>query len=484
MKSAAGFLFVVFPLGLLSPTICYAQAYPAGCTEIPREDASPGLCAPPSLATLRAPASTSDVELKVPAGTPLRIALDERVRLKTQGQTVHGKVVETVYAFDQPVIPAGSTITGRVERIDSVPKLQRMQSYMDANFTPPHTYQLAFDSVTLPGGVAQKLATTVSAGTAEVVHLVAGSQTRADKKQNVATRAAGEAKQEAQARVHDTIDEIRSPGKLHRLKQLVVSQSPYRPQYLERDTRFTAVLNEPLDFGRTTRTQEQLAQLGGAPMADTLLHARLEAEVSSANANRGTVVAAVLTEPVYSPDRHLLLPAETRIEGEVVQAKPAGKLHHNGELRVIFNRIQTPEGVVQPMQGSLEGLEADRAAGLKLDEEGGARVTDSKTRYLSTGFALLMAAAASRPDVEHGTTDPAGDPSVRAGAGVSGYGFSGSLITLAARSQPVSIGFAAYGAGFSLYRNFLSRGKDVTFVKDTPMEIGFAPPHAETSRPH
>lgn len=483
MKSAAGFLIAVFSISLLWPTLAQAQV-PSGCAEVPREDASPSLCAPPGSATLAVPAPASVVELKLPSGTPLRIALNERLRIRVQGQMVHGKVVDTVYAFDQPVIPAGSTVTGRIQRIDPVSRLHRVQSYMNANFTPPHTYQLAFDSVTLPGGVTRKLETTVSAGTAEVVHLVANTQKQADKKHNVATRAADEAKLETQTKIHDTIDEIKSPGKLHRLKQLVVSQSPYRPQYLEHGTRFTAVLNEPLDFGRTTRSQEQLAQLGGIPPADTLLHARLTAEISSATANRGNPVAAVLTEPVYSPDRHLLLPAETQIEGEVAQAKPAGKLHHNGELRVIFNRIATPQGVARPMQGSLEGLEADRAAGLKLDEEGGARATDGKTRYLSTGLTLLMAAAASRPDVEHGTTDAAGDPSVRAGAGVSGYGFSGSLITLAAHSQPVSIGFAAFGASVSLYRNFLSRGKDVTFVKDTPMEIGFAPPHSETTRPH
>jgi len=45
--------------------------------------------------------------------------------------------------------------------------------------------------------------------------------------------------------------------------------------------------------------------------------------------------------------------------------------------------------------------------------------------------------------------------------------------------------FAAWGAGTSVYNNFLSRGKDVTFVKDTPLEIGFSEPHlklAETKR--
>ena len=477
-------LFFVMPIAVLvlAPVGALAQNYlPGGCAQVPLEDASPSLCAPPTSETTAPATPLSTIELMIPAGTPLRIQLDEKVRIKTVGQSVRGKLVETLYAFDQPVIPAGSVVTGRVAKVEPIAKWKRAQSYMNANLTPPHAYQLDFDSVILPGGEHRKLLTTVSPGTAEVVHLVASAE---QQKKNIAARKADEVKQEAEAKVHDTVDEIKAPGKMERLKQMVLAQSPYRKQYLQPGTRFSAVLNEPLDFGKTTRTQEQLSQLGQAPPSDSLLHARLVEEVSSATATRGAPVTAVLTEPIYSADRHLLLPAESRIEGEVIQAKPAGNLHHNGDLRVIFNRITTPEGVMQQMQGSLEGLEADRAAGLKLDEEGGAHATDSKTRYLSTGLTLLMAAAASRPDVEHGTTDTAGDPGVRAGAGVSGYGFSGSLITLAARSQPVSIGFAAYGAGYSIYRNFLSRGKEVVFVKNTPMEIGFSAPHSEASHAH
>ena len=480
MRCLPFYFALLAPFFTLTPAAALAQDYvPGGCLQVPVEDASPSLCQPATSQTAAPAAPVSTIELRIPAGTPLRVVVDEKVRIKTPGQPVSGKIVETVYAFDQPVIPAGSVITGRVAKIEPVAKWKRAQSYMNANLTPAHRYQLDFDSVALPGGEHRRLVTTVSAGSPDVVHLVAGAE---QKRKNIAARKVDEAKQEAQGKVHDTIDEIKSPNKMQRLKEMVLAQSPYRRQYLQPGTRFSAVLNEPLDFGKTTRTQEELSRLGQAPPSDSLLHARLAEEVSSATATRGAPVAAVLTEPIYSADRHLLLPAESRIEGEVIQAKPAGNLHHNGDLRVIFNRITTPEGLMQQMQGSLEGLEADRAASLKLDEEGGAHATDSKTRYLSTGLTLLMAAAASRPDVEHGTTDTAGDPSIRAGAGVSGYGFSGSLITLAARSQPVSIGFAAYGAGYSIYRNFLSRGKEVVFVKNTPMEIGFSAPHGEPGR--
>lgn len=460
---------------LAAPAVLHAQtAVRGGCNEVPREDALPSLCAPPTSQTMAPSVPDSVILLQVPAGTALRVAIDQKVRIATVGQEVSGKLTEPVYAFDQPVIPAGSEVTGKVTSIHGVPGKRKVMSYVNGNFSPFHEYELEFDSVTLPNKERRSIVTTVSPGIAQVVHLVPGGT---KKQPNAAQRQIEGAKAEGKAKVNDTLDEIKSPGKMQRLKELALAQSPYRRQYLQSGTRFYASLDEPLDFGKTTRSAEQLAQLGKSPEPDSILHARFAEEVSSATAQRGNVIAAVLTEPLFSQDHHLLLPANSRIAGEVIKAQPARKLHHNGDLRVIFNRVETPEGVVQPMQGSVEGVEMDRRSGVKLDDEGGAQATDSKTRYLSTGVAVLLAAAASHTDNEHGTTDAAGDPSVRAGAGVSGSGITGTLISLAAKSQPVSMVFAAYGAGNSVYNNFLARGKDVVFVKNTPLEIGFSEPH-------
>ena len=272
-------------------------------------------------------------------------------------------------------------------------------------------------------------------------------------------------------------EQIRAPGKWHRVKQFFVSQSPYRRQYLEVGTRFSASLQQELDFGYDTQSQDQLSQLGSVPLADTVLHARLLLEVSSATATRGSPVVAELTQPVYSANHQLLLPCGSRLIGQVVEARPARLLRRNGELRVIFEHIEMPGGNLQEVQGTLEGIEVARSAHLRLDEEGGAHATDSKTRYLSTGVALLMAAVAAHPDVERGTVDQAGDPAVRAGAGASGFGLAGTLIGLASKSNAVSIVFSAYGASASIYSNFLSRGRDVVLPKNVPMEIGLGAPH-------
>src|SRR5262249_3168522 len=274
---------------------------------------------------------------------------------------------------------------------------------------------------------------TVSPG-AEMVRLVSNPERERERKKTAAARAIDNAKKEASDRAREGVDEVRSPGRLKRVERFLLARLPYRRQYIEPSTRFNVSLERPLDFGTTTRTTEELALVGTAPPPDSLVHARLLLEVSSATSSRGTPVVALLTEPVFSSDHKLVLPAESRMIGQVIQAKPARKLHRNGSLRLIFEHIETPEGKLRPAQGSLEGVEVEKAARMKLDEEGGAHSTNSKTRYLSTGLAIAMAAVASRPDVERGSPDPGGDPVVRAGAGGSGFGFAGALIGLAAKS--------------------------------------------------
>jgi hypothetical protein len=445
------------------------------------------------------------ISLHLPSGTALRIALDQRTRVDHPGEIVHGKIVDSVYAFDQPVIPAGSILSGRVTSVAPVSGVKRTLAYANGNFSPFHQYELAFEALTLLDGRVFPIKTTVSPGTAEVVHLVSNPDKA--KQKSVAERAADSAKHEAKGKIqeskdqaHETWHQITAPGRLDRIKQFLFAQSPYRRQYLEPGTRFVADLDAPLDFGETMRTGEELAAVGGAPQPDSTLKANLAAEISSETATRGTVVTAILTEPLYSPTHQLILPANSRLIGKVVQAKPAHMLHRNGELRVVFERIETSEEAVQAlsqlraqaehpqassqsMMGNLEGLEVARSAHLKLDEEGGARTTDSKTRYLSTGLAILLAAAAAHPDAEHGTIDTAGDPGVRTAAGGSGFRLTGALLSLAVKSTPVSIALGAYGASASVYSNFLSRGHDVVLPKDTPLEIGFGKPHPTPAAP-
>src|SRR3984893_10592189 len=74
--------------------------------------------------------------LTVPAGTPLKVDLDQEVRVQRVGQPVHGKTVEPVYAFDKLVVPAGTEVVGKISAIDGVPKKGRIQAAMNGEFSP------------------------------------------------------------------------------------------------------------------------------------------------------------------------------------------------------------------------------------------------------------------------------------------------------------------------------------------------------------
>ena len=58
--------------------------------------------------------------------------------------------------------------------------------------------------------------------------------------------------------------------------------------------------------------------------------------------------------------------------------------------------------------------------------------------------------------------------------GAAGFGLIGRVVFLLASSQPVTAGLAFYGVGWSVYSHAVARGTDVTFAKNTPMEIRFA----------
>src|SRR5262249_46614966 len=178
--------------------------------------------------------------------------------------------------------PAVTVAIGHVTKIDPVSAGRCVLSYANGNFSPFHKYEVTFEQLTLPDGQQLTIQTTVSRGVTEVVHLVSHPEQEEERKKSAAARVASDTKNEASNTVHQTLDQIRSPGRLARLKRFLLARAPYRRQYIELGTRFDASLDRTLDFGTTTRTVDELAQLGGVPPPESLVHARLLIGVSSA----------------------------------------------------------------------------------------------------------------------------------------------------------------------------------------------------------
>ena len=97
-------------------------------------------------------------------------------------------------------------------------------------------------------------------------------------------------------------------------------------------------------FGAEPFTPQMAASMGRSISQGSLIHALLITPLNSATTKKGAKVEAVLSQPLSNGHR-VVLPAGSRIKGVVLQARPAARLHHNGQLRIAFRLIVPPNGV-------------------------------------------------------------------------------------------------------------------------------------------
>jgi hypothetical protein len=416
------------------------------------------------------------VPMSVPSGTPIKVALDSEVRIRNVGQPIHGKTTEPVYAFDKLLVPVGTSVNGKVSAIDPVPRRIRTLQAMDANFSPVRAVHVQFDELVMADGHRVPMQTVASPAPDGVLRFVPANEKtpKTNKVQDAAAKKVGAMRQQIRQQWADLQKQIHEPGKMHKLKRLGLAQLPVHPQYIEVGTSFNADLQQPLDFGTESVKPEALTNVGAPPPSGSVVHARLLTPLNSSTSKKGDAVEALITEPLVSSD-HLILPEGSVIRGSVMQVQPARRLARNGQLRILFHSVAPPNGLEQKVVTSLEGVAVSKGEHLKLDAEGGAQVTTPRTRYLTTGIQVMLAAASAQPEGDHdlhGGGGGGGDLGGGAANGASGFRFVGMIVGMLARSRVVATGFGAYGAASSIYYHFLARGRDVVYPKDMAMVVG------------
>ncbi len=439
---------------LLAATLVPGQALKA------QETASPSV-----------PQPSSSIPLVVPPGTPLKVGLDEEVRIRGVGQPIHGKTKEPIYSFDKLVVPAGTEVIGKVSTIDSVTSKRRALAAMNSDFSPSREVHVEFDELILNDGRHIPIRTVVEPGSSGVLQFVPAGGNASQGKATGSEGKLSQARQEIKRQIAAMKQQVRAPNKMHRLKRFVLAQSPYRPQYMDAGTSFNADLQEPLAFGTEQLKPDTVNTIGAEPPTGSVVRAWLATPLSSATSKKGDAVDAVISQPLIVSG-HLFLPEGSHLKGSVLQVRPAGRLGHNGQLRITFHEVVPPDGVVEKVETTLAGLEVAKRENLTLDAEGGAQVTSPRSRYLTTGIAVALAASAARPDSDAGRSGfDSGDLGNSAANGASGFKLVGTLLTLIARSRTVAAGFGAYGATMSIYSHFLARGRDVVYPKDMTMVL-------------
>jgi hypothetical protein len=422
------------------------------------------------------PASPPDtIPLTVPKGTAVEVVLDKELRISKVGQDVHGRVAEPVYAFDKLVVPVGTEVTGQISQLEGVSAGRRTLDALNADFTPSRKIQIEFNDLLLPDGRHIPIHTTVTPGSGQVIQFVTNSA--GEKKKTVkdaASEKADQAKEDAKRQWDDAMKQVHEPGKLHKIERYAVAQLPVHPQYIDAGTVYFAELAEPLDFGTEPLTPEVAAALTTPPPTGSSVHVRLLTALSSATAQQGQEVEAVLSQPLFDGSR-LVLPQGSRLKGSVVQVRPARRLSRNGQLRMVFHQLVLPDGLEQKVETTLAGVQAGKGQDVKLDAEGGAEANSPKTRYLATGISVMLALASAHTDADARASGVGGNTGNRVAGGAGGFKLVGIAMGAFVHSQPLGMAMGAYGASMSVYSHFLARGRDLVFPKNTAMEVAIGP---------
>jgi hypothetical protein len=265
----------------------------------------------------------------------------------------------------------------------------------------------------------------------------------------------------------------REAGRADRLKDAALRSLPYHRTFMGKGSVYGATLVEPLSFGSAVPIP--LAERGTAPVAGSVLKARLTTPLNSSTAARGARVEAVLNEPVFAADHRVILPEGTTLLGEVTFAKAARRFRRNGQLRFLFGSLQAPSEAPLALKAALSAVESSNTV---VDEEGGATIKNSKARFAAPALAALALVGSLHGRLDY-DTDGLG-PETAFGGGTSGVlgGFLGLSITGVAASTlgaTATAVLAGLGVVRTTYSTIFAKGRDVSFPTDTVLQLQLAP---------
>jgi hypothetical protein len=424
-----------------------------------RPPAKPAVPTPPKAA---APAAENP---RLPKGTSLQVEISQHYAMKA-GETIEGRLLHPIFADGKLAVPENTVLHGEVVALEPDSKM-RWRARLRGDFTPFHTAQVRFDELMLPSGPLPIASATASDG-APVLHLTTPG---ASPKQSFVARRWADAK----ANMHDRIAYFTAPGKGDRALQLLYHQLPYHPERIEAHTAWSFELTAPLDLPglpAAAIAPPQPASPLGKPET-WFVHASLTKELTSARAQPGDLVQALVVEPVFDKNKQLVVPQGSTLIGKVTAATAARSFSRNGKLRFTFQQVQFPEGYKLPVEGALAGAATEKTQKLSLDAEG----TISPRNQSSAIAPLLLTMLAGR------ALDQDGNLTLQTGVASNGFGVIGRIVGVAAGNRNIAAGIGFYAAGLSFYDNFLSPGRDVVFQKDTRIEIETTPLRAPVLTP-
>jgi hypothetical protein len=400
-------------------------------------------------------AQSATPSLIIPAGTPLQVKLSQH-RPSTKGP-IQTRLVYPVYVGDTLALPAGTTVSGHVVTLEPNTPMRR-DSRLNADFTPYRKPVVQFEKATLSGGVSVSFSATPATDGSPLLYLAPhpGSPRRAFVKQEFAL---------LKTQLRDAARAVTAPGRGDRLLQLVYHQLPWHPQRIEAGTAWVCELTSPLTLPAADRPSGSPRAPPIRPATEAeqkfLLHTYLNQKVNSASAKPGDSFTATVAQPLLSADQSTIVPQGSRLLGVVTRARPAKSFGRSGVLRFNFRQLELPGNTPKNVTAAITGADSSATDNLQLDPEGG--VTQRpKSRIL---VPLAMVFLASRPLSDDWS------PEGGAAAGSNGLGLIGRVVGIAVASRDLAAGIGFYGTAVSVYRRWIRRSSDISFAKDTRIDV-------------
>ncbi|MFP5248499.1 MAG: hypothetical protein ACLGP3_01570, partial [Acidobacteriota bacterium] len=319
--------------------------------------------------------------------------------------------------------------------------------------TTPAVPAVRFDSLRLPSGITLPIQTAVTERDASVV-------TMSTQKKKSGLRA--QAQSMIQTKKHGILDMIRHPNRDDRIRKLIYSQLPWFPPTIWSGTEYDAELTAPLTIPGAQPAPLPDATLHGTPTGT--INARLLSPLNSATDRRGTPVIAILTRPLLTPDgKQVIFPEGARMTGAIAVARRARWFGRNGQLRFTFRSIERENTAPTVIHGQLAAAEAASGAGVKINQEGEAKSTSGPGKYLAPMALGVMTASAFDSDA---TANP-----MHSGTTTNSFGFAARAAVMVSANAALLHVLAVYAVSMSVYNRWIARGHEVSFPKDTRIQI-------------
>ncbi len=427
------------------------------------------------------PAQPLSIPLQVSEGTPLRLFITHHVRFR-QGAPVTAQLIDPVWSFDRIVVPAGAIVQGEISSLIPVERMKRVNAVLGGDLTPLKQAYVKFNSFKLPDGRVMPIVSEPALGLPTTyVPSHSNKAGTVDPPHSLFQKLQRQLQAQITSRRDSFLDSVRGQNKKEWVEEYLLGKLPVHPQWYHARTRFDAVLTQPISFGAAQVPLDSLKEVGIIPPSEILANVRLLSSLTSETAKPGDPVSGVLVQPVFSANQKLVLPEGSKFTGKITLAQHARLLHRGGKMRFVFEKVDVPAleeaqmaEKIRTVQADLSKVEADPNT-VKVDAEGTAKATESKTRLIRPVIAGLIAAQSGDDDAGRGrgittrSNNANGNLPGRLLGGFSGFGLLGTAASFGPRA--IGMAFGYYGFAWSIYSNLVARGTEVRFDRNTAMQI-------------